>query len=57
MTTDAADERSREEHETDERSREEHGPVSDEDFQDILAQTRQFVRTAVVPREHEILTE
>ena len=31
--------------------------VSDEDFQDILAQTRQFVRTAVVPREQEILTD
>ena len=29
--------------------------VSDEDFQEILAQTRQFVRTAVVPREQEIL--
>jgi acyl-CoA dehydrogenase len=28
--------------------------VSDEDFKDILAQTRQFVRTAVVPRELEI---
>jgi acyl-CoA dehydrogenase len=31
--------------------------VSDEDFQEILAQTRQFVRTAVVPREQEILDE
>jgi acyl-CoA dehydrogenase len=31
--------------------------VGDEDFQQILAQTRQFVRTAVVPREQEILTE
>ncbi|VEG53159.1 acyl-CoA dehydrogenase domain-containing protein [Mycolicibacterium aurum] len=31
--------------------------VSDEDFREILAQTRQFVRTAVVPREQEILTE
>jgi acyl-CoA dehydrogenase len=31
--------------------------VSDEDFQEILAQTRHFVRTAVVPREHEILDE
>lgn len=30
--------------------------VGDEDFQQILAQTRQFVRTAVVPREQEILT-
>jgi len=30
--------------------------VSDEDFQEILAQTRHFVRTAVVPREQEILT-
>ncbi|BAX93750.1 acyl-CoA dehydrogenase family protein [Mycobacterium shigaense] len=31
--------------------------VSDEDFRDILAQTRDFVRTAVVPREQEILDE
>ncbi|UXA19608.1 acyl-CoA dehydrogenase family protein [Mycobacterium sp. SMC-4] len=31
--------------------------VSDEDFAEILAQTRQFVRTAVVPREQEILAE
>jgi acyl-CoA dehydrogenase len=31
--------------------------VSDEDFQEILAQTRHFVRTAVVPREREILDE
>ena len=29
--------------------------VSDEDFQEILAQTRSFIRTAVVPRENEIL--
>lgn len=29
--------------------------VSDEDFREILAQTRRFVRTAVVPREQEIL--
>lgn len=29
--------------------------VSDQDFQQILTQTRQFVRTAVVPRELEIL--
>jgi acyl-CoA dehydrogenase len=29
--------------------------VADDVFQQILAQTRQFVRTAVVPREHEIL--
>ncbi len=29
--------------------------VDDDDFQQILAQTRQFVRTVVVPREHEIL--
>src|SRR6202020_533934 len=29
--------------------------VSDEDFEEILAQTRHFVRTAVVPREQEIL--
>lgn len=31
--------------------------VTDEDFQQILSQTRQFVRTAVVPREREILAE
>jgi acyl-CoA dehydrogenase len=31
--------------------------VGDGDFQQILAQTRQFVRTAVVPREREILAE
>jgi acyl-CoA dehydrogenase len=31
--------------------------VSDEDFQEILAQTRQFVRNAVVPREQEILAD
>jgi acyl-CoA dehydrogenase len=31
--------------------------VGDEDFQEILAQTRQFVRTAVVPREQEILSD
>jgi acyl-CoA dehydrogenase len=31
--------------------------VSDEDFREILAQTRHFVRTAVVPREQEILTD
>jgi acyl-CoA dehydrogenase len=31
--------------------------VSDEDFTAILAQTRHFVRTAVVPREQEILAE
>lgn len=31
--------------------------VSDEDFQEILAQTRHFVRTAVVPREQEILRD
>ncbi|HEX5253411.1 MAG TPA: acyl-CoA dehydrogenase family protein [Mycobacterium sp.] len=29
--------------------------VSDEDFREILAQTRQFIRSAVVPREQEIL--
>ena len=29
--------------------------VDDDDFQQILKQTRQFVRTVVVPREHEIL--
>ncbi len=31
--------------------------VSDDDFREILAQTRQFVRSAVVPREAEILAE
>ncbi len=31
--------------------------VSDDDFAQILAQTRDFVRTSVVPREQEILTE
>ncbi|GJF10341.1 acyl-CoA dehydrogenase [Mycolicibacterium cyprinidarum] len=31
--------------------------VSDEDFQQILTQTRHFVRTVVVPREQEILAE
>ncbi|GFG95003.1 acyl-CoA dehydrogenase family protein [Mycobacterium timonense] len=31
--------------------------VSDDDFREILAQTRQFVRSAVVPREQEILDE
>jgi acyl-CoA dehydrogenase len=31
--------------------------VTDDDFQEILAQTRLFVRTAVVPREQEILTQ
>jgi acyl-CoA dehydrogenase len=31
--------------------------VSDEDFREILAQTRHFVRSAVVPREQEILAE
>ncbi|MGV0643026.1 acyl-CoA dehydrogenase family protein [Mycolicibacterium sp. XJ879] len=31
--------------------------VSDDDFREILAQTRHFVRTAVVPREQEILSE
>jgi acyl-CoA dehydrogenase len=29
--------------------------VGDDDFQEILAQTRSFIRTAVVPRENEIL--
>lgn len=29
--------------------------VSDDDFREILAQTRQFVRSAVVPRESEIV--
>src|ERR1700742_3057974 len=31
--------------------------VSDEDFREILAQARHFVRTAVVPREQEILDD
>ncbi|WP_163701690.1 acyl-CoA dehydrogenase family protein [Mycolicibacterium sarraceniae] len=31
--------------------------VSDDDFREILASTRQFVRSAVVPRETEILAE
>ena len=31
--------------------------VSDEDFQAIHAQTRQFVRNAVIPREQEILSD
>jgi len=31
--------------------------VGDEDLQEILAQTRQFVRSAVVPREQEILAD
>src|ERR1700719_2784934 len=31
--------------------------VDDDDFQQILAQTRQFVRTVVVPREQEILAQ
>ncbi|MBY0442333.1 MAG: acyl-CoA/acyl-ACP dehydrogenase [Mycobacteriaceae bacterium] len=31
--------------------------VSDEDFGEILAQTRRFVRSAVVPREQEIVTD
>jgi acyl-CoA dehydrogenase len=31
--------------------------VSDEDFQEILAQTRHFVRSVVVPREQEILND
>jgi acyl-CoA dehydrogenase len=31
--------------------------VSDDDFQEILAQTRHFVRTAVMPREQEILAD
>lgn len=31
--------------------------VSDEDFAEILAQTRHFVRSAVVPREQEILAD
>jgi acyl-CoA dehydrogenase len=33
------------------------GQVSDDDFQEILAQTRHFVRSAVVPREQEILDD
>src|SRR3954466_38532 len=31
--------------------------VTDDDFQEILTQTRHFLRTAVVPREQEILDE
>ncbi len=31
--------------------------VTDDDFAEILAQTRHFVRTAVVPREQEILAD
>jgi acyl-CoA dehydrogenase len=31
--------------------------VSDDDFREVLAQTRHFVRTAVVPRESEIVAE
>src|SRR6202046_5860267 len=31
--------------------------VSDEDFQEILAQTRHFVRTVVMPREQEFLAD
>jgi acyl-CoA dehydrogenase len=31
--------------------------VSDEDFQEILAQTRQFVRSSVIPREQQILAD
>jgi acyl-CoA dehydrogenase len=31
--------------------------VSDDDFREILAQTRHFVRSAVVPREAEIMAE
>jgi acyl-CoA dehydrogenase len=31
--------------------------VSDEDFQEILTQTRHFIRTAVMPREQEILAD
>ncbi|MET0700545.1 MAG: acyl-CoA dehydrogenase family protein [Mycobacterium sp.] len=31
--------------------------VSDEDFQEVLAQTRHFVRSAVVPREQEIVAD
>ena len=31
--------------------------VSDEDFQEVWAQTRHFVRNAVVPREQEILAD
>ncbi|MGE5696817.1 MAG: acyl-CoA dehydrogenase family protein [Candidatus Sericytochromatia bacterium] len=31
--------------------------VSDDDFHDILAQTRHFVRTAVVPREQDIMAD
>ncbi|HEY7054525.1 MAG TPA: acyl-CoA dehydrogenase family protein [Mycobacterium sp.] len=31
--------------------------VSDEDFADILGQTHRFIRTAVIPREREIMAE
>lgn len=31
--------------------------VSEEDFQEILVQTRHFIRSAVLPREQEILNE
>jgi acyl-CoA dehydrogenase len=31
--------------------------VSDDDFREILAQARQFVRSAVIPREQEILAD
>ncbi|OBJ83089.1 acyl-CoA dehydrogenase [Mycobacterium gordonae] len=31
--------------------------VSDQDFREILAQTRHFIRTSVVPREQEILDD
>src|SRR5690349_394539 len=31
--------------------------VSDDDFREILAQTRQFVRATVMPREQEILAD
>jgi acyl-CoA dehydrogenase len=31
--------------------------VGDEDFQEVLAQTRHFVRSAVVPREQEIVAD
>ena len=33
------------------------GDVSDEDFADILAQTRHFVRSVVMPRESEIMAD
>jgi acyl-CoA dehydrogenase len=59
MTTDAGEPLGRRAADTDEplgrRAADE--VVSDEDFAYILAQTRDFVRTAVVPREQEIMAD